>query len=316
MRQKIAVLRGGPSSEFDISLKTGKSIINNLPENMEVFDIIIDQMGDWYHDGTKIKPQNLAKKLDFLINAMHGEYGEDGKVQELLETLGIPYSGPKKLAAALAMNKGLTKAIYKKIGLKTPQHHLIRREEYNPEIIIEIVQKYSFPILLKPVGKGSSLGIICVKHYGELPQLLEEIFRIEEQILVEEFIYGKEATVGVIENFRNESHYALMPVEVLIPHDGVFDFNIKYSNEEHCNCPGNFTAKEKKELEQMAIDAHKALDLRHYSRSDFRVHPKRGIFILETNALPKLTSTSPFSKGLEAIGSNLGEFVEYLIKQK
>jgi D-alanine-D-alanine ligase len=316
MRKRVAVLRGGPSSEFDVSLKTGNSIIQNLPENVEVFDINVDRSKGWHLDGARVDPKGLARKLDFIINAMHGEYGEDGQVQELLESLNVPYSGPGKLAAALAMNKALSKKVFDQAGLKTPLYHMIRREEYSPEIIVDIVQKHSFPVLLKPVGKGSSLGIISVKHYGELPQLLEEIFRQEEQILVEEFIFGKEATVGVVDNFRDQDHYALMPVEVEIPEDSIFDYDAKYSPETKCNCPGCFSAAEKKALEEMAIKAHKALDLRHYSRSDFRIHPKRGIFILETNALPGLTETSLFPKGLEAVGSNLGEFLEHLIKQK
>jgi D-alanine-D-alanine ligase len=138
------------------------------------------------------------------------------------------------------------------------------------------------------------------------------------KVIVEEFISGKEATCGVVEDFRGQKHYSLIPIEIRHGRD-FFDYHSKYNDIKNGGaeeiCPGNFSETERDALKQMAIGAHKALHLRHYSRSDFIVHPRRGIYILETNSLPGLTETSLLPKSLQAVGSNIKEFLSHLIKK-
>jgi len=132
---------------------------------------------------------------------------------------------------------------------------------------------------------------------------------------VEEFIEGKEATVGVIENFRNKNIYTLPPIEIRVPKtNDFFDYEAKYNGQSQEICPGNFSSQEKEELERMASLIHTGLNLSHYSRSDFIIHPQKGIYALEVNTLPGLTNESLFPKSLNAVGSDISEFINHLLK--
>ena len=132
------------------------------------------------------------------------------------------------------------------------------------------------------------------------------------EVLIEEFIKGKEATCGVVEKFREEPIYSLLPVEIIAPKDfDFFDFEAKYSGKSSEVCPGNFSAKENETIQKMAKEVHKILGLRHYSRTDFIVNPKRGVYVLEANTLPGLTKESLFPKSLKAVGSSLSHFGSY-----
>lgn len=313
-RLKIAVLRGGPSSEFDVSLQTGKNILDILSSNHQVFDVIIDRDQNWYVNGVKADPFKFSRNLDFIFNALHGEYGEDGGIQEILKKLGVRYSGPERFAAAISMNKFLAKENYRQANLKTPAHLIIDTNKIDDLTPGDIVKHFAFPVVIKPLGLGSSVDIKIAKNFIELMDVLPYYVEKYDKLMLEEWISGKEATVGVIDKFRNRSIYPLMPVEIRKPSNQyLFDYDLKYSGEAEEICPGNFTNEEKRQLEEMAIIAHQILGLRHYSRSDFIVHPKRGVFILETNSLPGLTQNSLLPKALDASGSNLEEFLEHII---
>jgi D-alanine-D-alanine ligase len=143
---------------------------------------------------------------------------------------------------------------------------------------------------------------------------LEKALKYSDVIIVEEFIKGKEATCGVVENFRGQMIYPLFPVEIIKPKDfEFFGYDAKYSGESSEACPGNFSEKEKKTIQDMAVEAHRILGLRHYSRSDFIVSPKRGVYILEVNTLPGLTKESLLPKSLEAAGCSLSNFLDHVI---
>lgn len=313
-RLKIAVLRGGPSSEFEVSLLSGKTIIDALSNKHEIFDIILDKNANWYFQGQKIDPFKFVSRLDFIFNAMHGEYGEDGQIQDLLERLNVKYSGPKKLGAAISMNKHLAKENYRRNNLKTPAHLIIDTNKIDDLTPGDIIQHFAFPVVIKPLGLGSSVGVSIARNFPELMDYLPNYVEKFDKLMIEEWIDGKEATVGVIDKFRNRSVYPLMPTEIKINREKkIFDFEDKYSGQIEEICPGNFSLEEKRELENMAIRAHENLGLRHYSRSDFIVHPRRGVFILETNSLPGMTKESLFPKALEASGASILEFLEHIM---
>jgi D-alanine--D-alanine ligase len=316
MKNRVAILRGGPSSEYEVSLKTGKSVMDNLADRYEVLDIFIDKEGTWHYQGAPITPEKLFKKIDVVFNALHGSYGEDGTVQKILDRFNIPYTGSTALASAVGMNKVLSKKIYKNNNLKTPIHATVSKENNSPAEILKLFKTFPMPAVVKPVSGGSSVGTAIAKTLSDLEQAVTEALKYSDTALIEEFISGKEATCGVIDNFRNEAVYSLLPVEIGKSKESSFyDYNAKYiSNTQEIICPGNFTAVEKQMLQKIAIDAHKALGLRHYSRSDFIIHPKRGIYILETNTLPGLTDHSIIPKSLKAIGCTLPDFLDHLIK--
>ncbi len=313
LRKKIAVLRGGPSSEYEVSLKTGAEILKNLSDDKyDLSDVCITRDGDWYLKGMKVRPADILPQVDAVFNAMHGEYGEDGKVQRILETFGVPFTGSQSIPSALAMNKMLAKQEFKKGGIKVPIDIVLKRGDYN---VAEIFRTFPIPAIVKPISAGSSVGIGLARTALELQQAIENAFEVSDKVLVEEFIGGREATCGVIDDFRGESIYTLLPVEIRPKSvNNFFDYEAKYSGESEEICPGNFTEEEKGQIQELARQAHQLLGLRHYSRSDFIISPRRGIYLLETNSLSGLTANSLLPVSLKAIGCDLSDFLDHLIQ--
>lgn len=314
---RVGVIRGGPSSEYEVSLNTGSNVLKTLSEKYIPIDILITKDGVWHIDGMPVKLAIVAKKVDVVFNALHGEYGEDGKVQQALENYTISYTGSGVLGSAVGFNKELSKKVYSLHKIKTPHHIIISREEnesLNHKNIIETFRRISIPVVVKPVAAGSSVGVSIAENFYEFEEAIFKAFKISEKALIEEYINGREATCGVINNFRGEKIYSLLPVEIIKPDNSkFFDYEAKYNGASKEICPGKFLNETKEVIQEMAKNAHKALGLCHYSRSDFIIHPKRGVYILETNTLPGLTSESLFPKSLYAIGVKMPDFLDHLI---
>ena len=313
----IGVLRGGPSSEYEVSLKTGEAVIEHLhPLKYIVRDILIDKDGVWHIGGASRKPGQALKGLDIVFNALHGEYGEDGKVQRVLDHFSIPYTGSDSLGSAIAMNKVLAKKRLLSEGVKTPVHAVVRAEDGDVEKqILSAFRSLPLPVIIKPATLGSSVGMSVARDFTGFASGVRKALALSPVVLIEELVIGKEGTCGVVEGFRGEETYSLLPIEIRPPADkDFFDYDAKYSGKSQEISPGNFSPEETKELQRLAVLAHKALGLRHYSRSDFIVTPKRGIYYLETNTLPGLTSESLMPKSLRAVGSDLPEFLNHVIE--
>lgn len=327
---RVAVLRGGPGHEYPVSLQTGESVLKHLPEHYHGVDILIDRNGVWHHRGVAIQPFELSKYADVAFNAMHGEYGEDGQVQRVLEQAGLPYTGSGTFASALGMNKELAKGAFRRAGLRVPVGKLVEKvgaknksgseAEQELEKIInqsarEIFRTVPPPWIVKPADRGSSVGLLLAKNFEDLKRAITECFKFSDKVLIEEYIKGKEATVGVIDNFREQANYALPAIEIRRPgNQDIWTYADKYNGQTQEICPGVFTSEEKTELEKLAVLAHQALGLRHYSRSDFILSP-RGIYLLETNSLPGLTSESLLPKALQAVGCNYPDFLDHIVRQ-
>ncbi|MEN9561338.1 MAG: hypothetical protein RIQ56_611 [Candidatus Parcubacteria bacterium] len=312
-RIKVAVLRGGPSSEYEVSLQTGNTILANLGEKYEAVDIFIDRAGVWHHRGRPVEPSRILPQVDVVFNALHGEFGEDGEVQRLLETYGVPYTGSRPLAAALSMNKIRSKEIAQSLGIPTPRHISFSYEGDTESQAKDIFFTLFQPLIVKPVSLGSSVGVFFTQG---LPSLIDAMDRLRESgvpFMVEEFRKGKEATVGVIDNFRGTKRYTPFPIEIRPAHKSpVFDYTAKYSGASEELCPGTFSKKQSEELQRYARDMHEALDMRHYSRSDFIVTPK-ATYYLETNSLPAFTKESLLPKSLSAVGATIPEFLNHVL---
>lgn len=312
----MGILRGGPSNEYDISLKSGAAVLKYLPEKYHPVDMFIDRGGHWHVYGLKRVPHESLQYVDVIFNALHGEYGEDGGIQHLLEAHRIPFSGSTRLASALAMNKVLAKRLLARHGIKTPYFRIVD-QEFAPHIsslAAHLYKSFPQPSVVKPLARGSSVGIALARTALELEHALDEVFRHSPEALIEEYIEGKEASCGVIDDFRGERHYALLPIEIVPPPESrFFDYYAKYSGKSREMCPGNFSRHEKVALQEISKTAHMLLGLRHYSRSDFIIHPKRGIYFLEVNSLPGLTSESLFPKALQAVGCELPHFLDHVL---
>lgn len=311
----VGVLRGGPSQEHEVSLKTGHAILSHL--NEELFtprDIYIDKKGVWHTHGKPTTPSRALQMVDVVVVGLHGEYGEDGQVQKILEQHRIPYTGSDSFSSFFAMHKLLAKERAIERGVKTPAYRYIETMDMAEPAIIEVVRTFHQPVVVKPVKWGSSVGVSLVSGYAPIYQAVESLLNAGAQgVLLEERIVGTEATVGVVEGLRGEDMYVLPAVEILPPEKDFFSYDAKYSGATREICPARFSRAVMRELEDTARLMHEALELRHYSRSDFIVSPK-GIYFLETNTLPGLTTESLLPKALNAVGVSFPDLLTHLIQ--
>lgn len=313
---RVGVLRGGPSGEYDVSLRTGRYVLDQLQKRADIFepvDILISRNGAWHHKGLQIDPQDIVIHIDVAFVALHGAYGEDGKVQKLLETHAVPFTGSGSIASAMGMQKHIGQEIFEREGIRTPLHIVLDPATDDIEGAIDkITEQFPLPMIVKPVSSGSSIGVSLVSSYDALRDAVNLALQFSEKVMIEEFIYGKEATVGVLEDFRHEDLYSLLPVEI-VPTKELYDYEEKYTGPSKGRYPGNFSIDDKDKLQDLARRAHNALGLRHYSRADFIVADD-DIYILEVNTLPGLSETSHYPKSLEVLGVDHPDFVEHLIR--
>ena len=291
---RVAVIRGGQSTGYETSLKTGGHILSTLremPESYDPIDIFISQDGEWHYGGLVQEPHELLRHADVVWNALHGSYGEDGKVQRLLESLQIPFTGSSSVASALSMDKDMAKRIYRQHSFLVPAHELITRKNWDDRKLVAIFRNYLPPVVVKPANGIHSFGVRLAHDFSGLKEIVDETFRYSPRLLVEEFIKGDDVSCTVIEDAKGERIYALLP-----------------------SSAAKLKMEENKEIEEIAKRAHAALGLRHYSSSDFIITPKRKIYILETNSLPVLHENSLVHKSLRATGWRSRDFVDHIIK--
>jgi D-alanine-D-alanine ligase len=310
----VGVLRGGPSKEHEVSLKTGHAILSHLPKDkFTARDIFIDKKGQWHVFGRPVSPAEALRSLDAVIIGLHGEYGEDGEVQKLLERFGIPYTGSKSYPSYVAMHKLMAKMQAKEHGVLTPEFRYVENEESVDAVLAEVIRSFHQPVMVKPTRWGSSVGVSMVSGYEPLYRTVHALLKDGAGgVLIEEVIRGREATVGVVEGLRGEALYGLPVIEIIPPENDFFSYDAKYSGATREVCPAHFDKEIGAELIRLARVMHEALELRHYSRSDFIVSPK-GIYYLETNTLPGMTTESLLPKSLEAVGISFPDFLTHLV---
>lgn len=308
---KIGLVRGGPDNERTLSLNTGISLLKNVPENFVVKDIIVSKNLGWNVKGVEQSKEKIFRDIDLIINSIHGSYGEDGVLQKALNDYSIPYTGSQAVPSLMSFNKYFAKKIFENAGIKIPQYLIVKKDIGAKEVAMNIFRGFTMPVIIKPISDGSSNDIFVCKNFDTLLSSLENLLNKYETILVEEFIEGKQITCGVIDDFRNEDIYELMPLEIILgENQDYFDYSKK--DEVKYVCPTSLPMSMKKEVQKIASKAHNVLNLRHYSRSDFIVSPRRGIYLLETNALPDLSENSPFVKELNEVGISLTDFIKHI----
>jgi len=301
-----------------VSLASGAAVLENLSEDKyDILDILISRDGQWHTRGMPITPDRALSNIDVAFIALHGEYGEDGAVQKILDAYNIPYTGSGVFGSSIAIDKGRTRAHVGSIpGVKMPGHVVLHHEDVKDSLSAaaqQVFSKFGPGYIIKPLRGGASVGILRAASISSLPAALEEAFTASDAVIVEQFIQGKEGTCGVVENLREEKLYGLPPIEIRIPAGkDVFDYEAKYDGVTEEICPGNFTQTERETMQYAAQAVHDSLGLNHYSRSDFIVAPS-GIYFLEVNTLPGLTPTSLLPKSLDAVGVSFPDFLDHLI---
>lgn len=315
--KRIAVLRGGPSSEYDVSLLSGAAVLKSLRAlNYPHKDIIISKKGEWLESGIVRTPDNALEAVDVVFIALHGEYGEDGQIQRLLHRKKIPFTGSGAMSSAIAFNKDLSKQTLKDFDIKMVPHRRVDKQSlHNIQFELDYIgETMSDELFIKPLNSGSSIGARYIPSKAALESALRELLSLYDAVMVEEYIRGREATVGVLQDFRGQSLYVLPPIEIVPPGGQPFFSNeVKYNGSTEEICPGRFSFDEKVKLAEAAALAHTALHLDHYSRSDFIV--KNGeVYFLEVNTLPGLTDESLLPKAAAAIGLEFNELVKHLVE--
>ncbi|MCK9344951.1 MAG: D-alanine--D-alanine ligase [Candidatus Pacebacteria bacterium] len=311
---RVGVMRGGLGSEYHVSLRTGANVISALSgdSKYEVHDILISNMGEWHIDGRPTTPAKLAQHIDVVFNALHGEFGEDGKVQKILENFNIPYTGSTSLASAIGMNKDLAKKYFSAVGIKVPQGLVVARGEEVNEVLARVGAEIRAPYVVKPLAGGSSVGLSLANNEKELVLAIEKALAYSEKALIEEYVRGREVTLGVVDSSGGYGSYSTPPLEILLPEGQLFDYDQKYKNLSHPVGPARMTDVERRTLEEAALRAHIHLGARHYARYDF-ILTEEGPCLLEVNTLPGLTDTSLLPKSLALHGLSLPEFVDYVL---
>ena len=299
---KIAVLCGGLSNEREVSLRSGKNVFKALIE-----------LG--YKDVTMIDvDRNISSilsetKIEYAINMLHGRYGEDGCIQGVLEFLGIKYSGCKVKASALCMDKITTKNVLKSLGIPLIKSVNATRDNYREEI-----KKLNFPVIIKPANEGSSIGMTKVDSIDELDSAMETALKCDKEILIEEYLQGQSATVGVLEKEGEEGREIFAtPILEFRTKTQWYDYEAKYTKGlTEFILPASFSPELTKKIQELALLAHKGCSCRGVSRVDFLVHNNIP-YILEINTNPGMTDTSDLPAQSKVMGINYNELVDIIL---
>lgn len=303
---KIAVLYGGISGEREVSLSSGKGIMDALKKNGH------DVTGIDFHPDRLNEIIELDADLVFI--GLHGKFGEDGRVQGLLDMLGIPYVGSGVLASALAMSKAKAKQTFTASGIpvaKSKMYSLL--QEHNIKgICQEIEAEWKPPFVIKPNKEGSTLGLTVVKQANEIEAAVEYAFESDDEILVEAFVKGRELTVPVLGKPGEER---ALPVIEIIPKNELYDYESKYApgGSEHI-VPAKIDESIAEKIQKYAVLAHQSLGCKTYSRVDFLLKENGNPVILEVNTLPGMTPTSLFPDAAKAEGITYEEMIEEFVQ--
>jgi D-alanine-D-alanine ligase len=293
--KKIGVLMGGTSMEREVSLKSGNAILSALNR------LGYNAVGVVIEDDALAPLKEQGIELAFI--ALHGGFGEDGRIQALLEFLKIPYTGSGVVASALAMNKPHSKAIFAQRGIPTPRFVPALSEEF---VFDEM--KFSVPVVVKPSCEGSTVGVSIVRERRDFSKALSEAKRYDDVPMVEEFIDGREITCGVLDG------EALEVVEI-VPISGFYDYQAKYTagGSEYI-VPAKLEPKIREYVRELSKRAYDALHCQGSARVDFRLHPEAGPFVLEINTIPGMTERSLLPMSAKAVGIDFDELVERILK--
>ena len=271
--KKIAVLMGGPGSEREVSFATGRGVSNAL-RSLGADVVEIDVQNEQFQ---------LPEDIELAFNTIHGTFGEDGQLQKILEDRGVRYTGDGVEGSSNAFDKILSKEKFLEHRVATPESEVIDAGQR---------PKMSVPLVVKPARQGSTVGVVIVKSESELDEAMKEAGKYDRKLLVEKFVSGRELTIGILGD-------QALPILEIIPKGGFYDFNTKYpflnpaagASAQHV-CPAKIDAKSTKKIQELALQAFRALGLMVYARVDVILSDTGEPFVLEVNTIPGMTETS------------------------
>ena len=334
---KIVVLAGGLSTERDVSFSSGSMVYKALKQNghqVLLLDVYLGYEGetkdifekdvDWAAEIGNVTEENpdleavkklrkdggrnffgpnvisLCQEADVVFLALHGENGENGKVQAALDLMGVRYTGTDYLSSAICMDKGLTKDMFALFGVPTPAGIKLKKTEADPK-------KVPFPCVVKACCGGSSVGVAMAEHETEYEAAKAEAFKYDDEVVIEQYIKGREFSVGVMDG-------KALPVIEIAPLHGFYDYKNKYQAGSTVEtCPAVLSEEKTREMQAYAEKAFQVLRLKNYARMDFMMNEAGEIFCLEANTLPGMTPTSLLPQEAAAAGISFGQLCEMII---
>jgi D-alanine-D-alanine ligase len=296
-KKRVTVMMGGLSREREISLKTGKAILKALTE--KGYPVTPVDVGD------DIAEKLVKEKIECAFLALHGRFGEDGTIQGMLELMRIPYTGSGVLASALAMHKIMSKKFFLCEKIPTPRFEVFQREEMKKDHPKKT--SLSLPVVVKPAREGSTIGVSIVRKDEELGPALKKAGEYDEEILVEEFMKGKEITVGILENIP-------LPVIEIVPKSGFYDYYSKYTRgETQYILPARIPREKYLSAQEVSLRAFQQLGCSGVARVDLMTDDNENPFVIEVNTMPGMTETSLLPKAAHYAGIPFEDLVERIL---
>ena len=338
----VAVLMGGRTAEHEVSLNTGKVIVNAIDKNKyNVKPIVITKTGKWLVPKGYLAQSNFTQldahkfdivpittgnaldraveeKIDVVFIAMHGPMGEDGTVQGLLELADLPYTGSNVLSSSLAMNKVMSRRMFEYVGLTVPKgidFNIWDWKKSQPQIMSEFRANIGFPCVLKPVELGSSVGISIPESEEDFLKGLADVFEHSNDVLVEEYIDGKEVTCAVLGAINGEEPIPLIPTQIIPKTSRFFDYEAKYTSgaTDEITPPKDFHGEMIERIQEIAVIAHKSLACGGMSRTDMMIKDDN-IYVIELNTIPGMTELSLYPQAAKAANIEFSELLDKIIE--
>lgn len=304
-QDKIVVVMGGTSTEAEVSRRTGNAILNALK-------------GKGYNvEGMELNPATFAADISksgctMVFNALHGKFGEDGVLQGTLDMLGIPYTGSGVLAAAVTMDKAASKRVFVAEGISTPRSHTYHSFEMKRDLVDEIEKTFSFPVVVKAASQGSSIGVYIVETKAALTDALKDAFSYNDEILIEEFIKGRELTVAVWGNAEQKEAFPIIEITTA---SGRYDYESKYTKGASTHIiPMQVSEEKKKEIEELAIRTFTVCGCRGIARIDMMLSTEEKPYVIEVNSVPGMTELSLVPDAARAMGIEFPELCERILE--
>ncbi len=322
MKKNIVIIFGGQSSEHEVSIKSAQSVLKFINKDKYNIKLIyIDKKGNWNLCTNINKLDNLVKITDTKIfdncytvfPILHGKNGEDGKIQGIFEMLNIPYVGCNVISSAIAMDKEFTKIVLNSVGIKQAKYISIKKNSYNlNETLIKVKKEIGYPCFIKPSNGGSSIGINKVYHEKELNKNIEEAFKYDNKVIIEECIYGREVEIGVLGN----ENPVISRVGEIIAGDDFYSYEAKYESKESIvKVPINISEKTYNLIKENALLAYQTLECRGLARIDFFIQNETNeIYLNEINTMPGFTNISMYPVLFSDIGIKYDVLIDKLIE--
>lgn len=333
---RIGILRGGTSHEHETSLLSGTNLAKIFQDDLTdsgryvkkylPSDIFVDKNGIWHVGGAPKTPIDALQQHDVIINALHGEYGEDGTVQKILEQSGVPYVGNPVYPSTVTFNKEVFKQTLRNLGIKTPVSvaKKMNVSDNLAEIARELFKTFPLPAIIKPQSGSASVGVSVATNFEGLLKGLQKAITISDEVLIEEYIPGTEIVSGFVEGLGGQDTYILLPVAVTTDEKkqvmlrskmwtGHLNNEDRYLGRYEIELPRGLTDSHRKEMSNAIKKVKDHLGMRHYATFDFILSPRRGLYLIEADTSPHLAENAPLLTSLREAGVKARDFFKHVV---